>query len=134
MDISHLRQLSKEGAARRAEEERQAEEKRRADVQQAIQKELEAEWARARGAVEGLNAVIQRAAESGERTTRVYGAGRSSFLEFHQSKWNPNKWKYTVPDYAQYVYDHCKRAGLHPRWEVCYSYHPGHTLQLYVKW
>jgi hypothetical protein len=127
MNADDLRRLTQD-ATERAKHEEQEALKRAAENEQLASKYLyEAHWATAREAVAELETTLRKAASEGTRELHVYSFNSSKefpatvtcvrrLFSYDQitKGCKDHRYSYRVPDYAQYVYDHCSR--LNPRW------------------
>jgi len=124
-----LRRLSQQSLqSKRQQEERVAQEARQsaADKKQDVWEE---QWSWARQAVADLDENITEAASEGRFETVVYEAGQNEVFKIKTHFHRPwyavfdaseytCKYEYTIPAYAQYVFDSCSQRRLNPRWEL----------------
>ena len=126
MDADELRRIAREAPLRNAQEEAQAEAMKRKQRRDQLYEE---EWRLARQAVADLDENIRKAADEGKYETVVYRAWANGILIIEHSPkyswWDgflkSEQFKYSVPDYAKFVFDHCPSA-LHPRWAGRHRY------------
>ena len=79
------------------------------------EKELLLLWSSARLTVNQIPSTLEDAARrGGTRTVEVYAAKVNVHAWHHFFK--GMQYDYSVPDYAQYVFDYCEREGLNPHW------------------
>lgn len=141
MNPDDLRRLAEDAESQRIERERERAEQQRADEAKWFQEEFEKKWAEARQAVKNLDSTVLNAAKGGARTAIVYVLREGSYLprlfEYKKKEhwWTGRdvstcKFVGPMPDYAQYVYDHCPQ-NLNPRWV---KERVARTLELHVSW
>jgi|SRR6185295_17475891 len=122
MNANDLRKLTNEAIERRARVERESE----ADRRLAAAKETRTnEWANAFEAVAKLNDNVHKAVNEGKFQTVVYRTWRFEVTEHCKKHWLTRECKghwyeYTVPDYAQYVFNNCP-PQINPRWFVDFT-------------
>jgi hypothetical protein len=140
MNSDELRRIALEAPSRKAREEQQAEERKSQIRKQELR---EKEWTLATQAVAEMTDNIKKAAAEGKFEMVVYTAWANAIFHIECrakfSRWDGHLKKetftYVVPDYAQYVFDHCP-SQLKPRWVPsdrwvvlgpgCSDHHPGY--------
>ncbi len=120
MNADELRRITREAAERRASEAREKSRDRH------LESLYGQEWGRARQAVAELRDNIHEAAREGQSEVVVYKIEENELfsITFRQRKrrfglgrQGHGDYQYTIPDYAQYVFDNCS-AELNPHWVV----------------
>ena len=120
MDLERLRRIADETAKRaeaaKAEEERQRTNKARRDASEALALQQQV----ARDAIARLHEILEEAARSGTRTAVVYEVAYPYLTrqQFKRGWWSVEVgYEYTVPSFAQEVFDYCKAKGLQVEWQ-----------------
>ena len=115
VDLNRLRQLADEVKQREAHEARQNAERTATEAHQA-------NWAGARQAVNDIPRILDEWASNGLRSGTIYSCGglgyiyKSTFATWWLKSQPKKKVGYVIPDYAQFVFDACRKSGLNPSW------------------
>lgn len=115
VDLNRLRHIADQVTRHEVDEARQ-------NTERAVAQSQEANWAKARQAIRDIPRTLEEWASKGQRTGTIYSCGglgyvyKSTFATWWLKSHPKKRVGYVIPDYAQFVFDGCQKAGLNPEW------------------